>query len=307
MVIVYLGGAMGVQAWLMKGFFDTIPDGARRVRPCRRGDSVPDLLGRRAAARRAGARRRRTDLLRLHAERVHDRLGAPADEQPLHAAGRDATASSAAPYDKVWGPFTAGALLAALPVDRALPASAAVHRQRSHSGLRQGMTAPRSNEVRARSSTSRITTARTCTSLERPAGSATRPSCASASRARDARTASSCRYERDGEPRNAEAFDRRGDGDRRLVACAPSRSWNPIIALSLPAFGRRRRLRLGERPRHDRRTRWPDADDFADRRRATRGQPGISSRSSTRSSPTVSRRPSLDLQRAGLGDRAAVG
>ena len=25
MIVVYLGGAMGVQAWLMKGFFDTIP------------------------------------------------------------------------------------------------------------------------------------------------------------------------------------------------------------------------------------------------------------------------------------------
>ena len=25
LIIVYLGGAMGVQAWLMKGFFDTIP------------------------------------------------------------------------------------------------------------------------------------------------------------------------------------------------------------------------------------------------------------------------------------------
>ena len=24
-ILVYLGGAMGVQAWLMKGFFDTIP------------------------------------------------------------------------------------------------------------------------------------------------------------------------------------------------------------------------------------------------------------------------------------------
>ena len=25
LIVVYLGGAMGVQAWLMKGFFDTIP------------------------------------------------------------------------------------------------------------------------------------------------------------------------------------------------------------------------------------------------------------------------------------------
>ena len=24
-IVVYLGGSMGVQAWLMKGFFDTIP------------------------------------------------------------------------------------------------------------------------------------------------------------------------------------------------------------------------------------------------------------------------------------------
>ena len=89
-IIVYLGGAMGVQTWLMKGFFDTIPkelDESARVDGATAG---ADLLGRRPAARRAGARRRRADLVRLHAERVRARLGAAPDERPLHAAGRHA-------------------------------------------------------------------------------------------------------------------------------------------------------------------------------------------------------------------------
>ena len=47
-MIVFLGGAMGVQAWLMKGFFDTIPmelDESARVDGAHAG---ADLLGRRA-------------------------------------------------------------------------------------------------------------------------------------------------------------------------------------------------------------------------------------------------------------------
>ena len=75
-IFVFLGGSMGVQAWLMKGFFDTIPSRAGRVGARRRRDRGPDLLGRRAAAGRAGAVRRRPDLVRVHPERVRDHLGA---------------------------------------------------------------------------------------------------------------------------------------------------------------------------------------------------------------------------------------
>ena len=66
------------------------PDGARRVGERRRRNRRADLLGRRPAARRAGARRRRADLVRLHAERVRDRLDDSPDDEPLHAAGRHA-------------------------------------------------------------------------------------------------------------------------------------------------------------------------------------------------------------------------
>ena len=80
-IVVYLGGAMGVQTWLMKGFFDTIPtelDESARVD----GATAAQIFwGVDPAARGAGARRRRADLVRLHAERVRDRLGPPADER----------------------------------------------------------------------------------------------------------------------------------------------------------------------------------------------------------------------------------
>ena len=69
------------------------------------------------------------------------------------------------------------------------------------------------------------------------------------------------RYERDGEPRGVEAIDRRGDRHRRLVARrVPGRE--PGHALPLAALGRRRRLRVGERPRHARAHEVADADDF---------------------------------------------
>ena len=81
---------MGVQTWLMKGFFDTIPqelDESARV-----DGATPAQIfwGVDAAARGTRARRRRADLVRLHAERVRDRLGAAADERPLHACRSDA-------------------------------------------------------------------------------------------------------------------------------------------------------------------------------------------------------------------------
>ena len=70
------------------------PDRAGRVGARRRRDAGADLLGRRPAARGARARRRRADLVRLHAERVRDRVGAAPDEEPLHAAGRAAASST---------------------------------------------------------------------------------------------------------------------------------------------------------------------------------------------------------------------
>ena len=39
LIIVYLGGALGVNTWLMKGFFDTIPSRAGRVGARRRRDA----------------------------------------------------------------------------------------------------------------------------------------------------------------------------------------------------------------------------------------------------------------------------
>ena len=70
LILVYLGGAMGVNAWLIKGFFDTIPhelDESARV-----DGATPAQIfwGDHPAARGARARRRRAALLHRHDQRV---------------------------------------------------------------------------------------------------------------------------------------------------------------------------------------------------------------------------------------------
>ena len=54
-MLFYLGGALGANAWLIKGFFDTIPRDLDESAADRRGDAQPDVLQDHPAARRAGA------------------------------------------------------------------------------------------------------------------------------------------------------------------------------------------------------------------------------------------------------------
>ena len=114
-VIVYLGGAMGVQAWLMKGFFDTIPTEL---------DESAKVDGATAAQIFWGV------VLPLAAP-VLAVVGLISfvftlNEFVIASAILQTTSHKTLPvgmqlfisgsYDKVWGPFAAGALLAALPV-----------------------------------------------------------------------------------------------------------------------------------------------------------------------------------------------
>ena len=64
LILVYLGGALGVNAWLLKGFFDTIP--AELDESARVDGATPAQVfwGVDPAARRARAGRRRPDLVR---------------------------------------------------------------------------------------------------------------------------------------------------------------------------------------------------------------------------------------------------
>ena len=88
LMLVYLGGALGVNAWLLVGLLQLDTRRARRVGQGRRRDPGADLLGRHPPARRARARRDRAALVRLDAERVHHRVPAPAGTREVHALRR---------------------------------------------------------------------------------------------------------------------------------------------------------------------------------------------------------------------------
>jgi arabinogalactan oligomer/maltooligosaccharide transport system permease protein len=114
-IMVYLGGAMGVQAWLMKGFFDTIPvelDESARV-----DGATPSQIFWGVVMPLA------TPVLAVVALIS---FVFTLNEFVIASALLQTTKNFTLPvgmnqlvnnqYDQVWGPFTAGALLAAVPV-----------------------------------------------------------------------------------------------------------------------------------------------------------------------------------------------
>ena len=150
------------------------------------------------------------------------------------------------------------------------------------------MTSTRRRRRRRRCSTGRTTTARTRTCSSGRTSSAARRPCGSASRAESTSTTSSCARVVDGEPRNVRAvLDEETETDAWYRATLPARQ--PVHPLPLAALGRRGRVRVGERARTSSATTCPTRTTSCSR--PTRAGPtGISARSSTRSSPTASRR-----------------
>lgn len=114
-VIVYLGGAMGVQAWLMKGFFDTIPaelDESARVDGATAAQIFWGVVLPLAAPVLAVV------ALISFVFTLNEFVIASALLQSQKnftlPVGMNQLISGA--YDKTWGPFAAGALIAAVPV-----------------------------------------------------------------------------------------------------------------------------------------------------------------------------------------------
>jgi arabinogalactan oligomer / maltooligosaccharide transport system permease protein len=114
-VIVFLGGAMGVQAWLMKGFFDTIPvelDESARVDGATPSQIFWGVVMPLAAPVLAVV------ALISFVFTLNEFVIASALLQTTRnftlPVGMNALVNNQ--YDQVWGPFTAGALLAAVPV-----------------------------------------------------------------------------------------------------------------------------------------------------------------------------------------------
>ena len=115
LILVYLGGAMGVNTWLMKGFFDTIPKELDESARVDGATADADLLGRRSPARAPGSRRRRRC----------SRSSATFNEFVLASAIMQTTHHFTMPvgmrgfidqqYGPRWGYFAAGSLMAAIP------------------------------------------------------------------------------------------------------------------------------------------------------------------------------------------------
>jgi arabinogalactan oligomer/maltooligosaccharide transport system permease protein len=114
-IVVYLGGSMGVQAWLMKGFFDTIPtelDESARVDGATAAQIFWGVVLPLAAPVLAVV------ALISFVFTLNDFVIASTILQSTKhftlPVGMQGLISNQ--YDKTWGPFTAGAVMAALPV-----------------------------------------------------------------------------------------------------------------------------------------------------------------------------------------------
>ncbi|MGZ4339069.1 MAG: sugar ABC transporter permease [Gaiellaceae bacterium] len=115
LVIVYLGGAMGVQAWLMKGFFDTIPrelDESARVDGATAAQIFWGVVLPLAAPVLAVVALI-SFVFTLNEFVIASAILQTTNHFTLPVGMRQLISDQ---YDKTWGPFAAGALLAALPV-----------------------------------------------------------------------------------------------------------------------------------------------------------------------------------------------
>jgi arabinogalactan oligomer/maltooligosaccharide transport system permease protein len=115
LVIVYLGGAMGVQAWLMKGFFDTIPtelDESARVDGATAAQIFWGVVLPLAAPVLAVVALI-SFVFTLNEFVIASAILQTTNHFTLPVGMNQLVLNQ---YDKTWGPFTAGALMAALPV-----------------------------------------------------------------------------------------------------------------------------------------------------------------------------------------------
>jgi arabinogalactan oligomer/maltooligosaccharide transport system permease protein len=114
-VVVYMGGAMGVQTWLMKGFFDTIP--AELDESARVDGATPAQIFWGVVLPLAAPVLAVVALISFVTTLNEFVIASTILQSPKHLTlpvGMQQLVNGQ--YDKVWGPFAAGALMAALPV-----------------------------------------------------------------------------------------------------------------------------------------------------------------------------------------------
>ena len=300
LVIVYLGGALGVNAWLMKGFFDSIPnelDESARVdgaTPAQVFWGVILPLGAPGARGRRAALVHRTMNEFIIASRLLQTTTSRRCRVGMYGFISDQ-------YGAALGAVLRGRRARRDPGRAAVPLPAAVHRPRAHLGLRQGMStrvAPLSEPHHDGSA---------LYVPEQPAEIGDEVTVAAPRAARRAAVdVAAVRYVRDGEPRGGRGDGRRGDRDGRLVA-REGAGLEPDRLVPLGRRGRRRRLCVGERRGSVPRTTSPTTSTSCSR--STRpGPTGTRTASSTRSSPTASRRRCAAVTAtARVGDPARSG
>jgi arabinogalactan oligomer/maltooligosaccharide transport system permease protein len=114
-IVVYLGGAMGVQAWLMKGFFDTIPtelDESAKVDGATPAQIFWGVVLPLAAPVLAVVALI-SFVFTLNEFVIASTILQTTDHFTLPVGMNQLVNNQ---YDKTWGPFAAGTLMAALPV-----------------------------------------------------------------------------------------------------------------------------------------------------------------------------------------------
>ena len=114
-IVVYLGGSMGIQTWLMKGFFDTIPkelDESARVDGATAGQIFWGVILPLAAPVLAVVALM-SFVFTLNEFVIASAILQTTDHFTLPVGLRGFIDQQ---YGQRWGPFTAGALLSALPV-----------------------------------------------------------------------------------------------------------------------------------------------------------------------------------------------
>ena len=138
LILVHLGGVMGVNTWLMKGFFDTIPselDESARVD----GATPAQVYWAGAPTRRADSGRRGVAHVHLHDQRIRHPERPAADIEAPDAAGGYVQFRQRAVRTEL-GPVLRRRHPRRDSRSHPVPLAAEVHHRRSHAGVSEGMT-----------------------------------------------------------------------------------------------------------------------------------------------------------------------
>jgi ABC-type spermidine/putrescine transport system permease subunit II len=138
LILIYLGGALGINTWLMKGFFDTIPHDLDESAKVDGATHAQIFFKHHPAAGRTRARRHRPPVVHLQRERVPHRQRHPHRRELLHPVGGARPVHRRA-LRPALGSLRRGDHPRRAARHRAVRVPPAVHRQRPDRRLGQGL------------------------------------------------------------------------------------------------------------------------------------------------------------------------